>query len=234
MQLTELIDATMGYKNTNDEKGMATFVKTNHAQIKELFERMMGHIERPGIENVKTFLAESDFYTAPSSTRYHCAFEGGLMVHSLLVYYCLAKKVTAPIWKGIIGQTSPETILIVALFHDICKVNFYQQDWKNAKIYSPSGSKHDAKGAYDWESVPIYTCDDKAPLGHGEKSVIELLRHGLQMTDEEIYAIRWHMGFTDKSDPLNVGNTFKICPLAYAISEADMEATYLLELEPQN
>ena len=148
------------------------------------------------------------------------------MVHSLLVYYCLGKKVTAPIWKNIIGQTNPESVLLVALFHDLCKINFYKQDWKNAKIYSPSGSKHDAKGAYNWESVPIYSCDDQSPLGHGEKSVIELLKRGLQMTDEEIYAIRWHMGFTDKSKTLNVGNAFKMCPLAFALS-ANVYATAL-------
>lgn len=76
MQLTELVSAVMGYKAANDEKGMANFTKANFEEIKELYNHMMDHITRAGIENVKTYLTETDFYTTPASTKYHCAFQG--------------------------------------------------------------------------------------------------------------------------------------------------------------
>ena len=42
-------------------------------------------------------------------------------------------------------------------------------------------------------------------------------------------AIRWHMGFSGAEDSSLVGNAFERYPLAFAISVADMEATYFLE-----
>ena len=49
------------------------------------------NIKREGADKLLDFLEnKSDFFTAPASTRYHNAFEGGLLRHSLNVYKCLA------------------------------------------------------------------------------------------------------------------------------------------------
>ncbi len=32
------------------------------------------------------------------------------------------------------------------------------------------------------------------PIGHGEKSVIQLLRWGMELTEDEMLSIRYHMG----------------------------------------
>ena len=49
---------------------------------------------------------------------------------------------------------------------------------------------------------------------------------------EEALAIRWHMGFSGTEDSRLVGRAFAKYPLAFALSVADMEATYFLEEEP--
>ena len=103
----------------------------------------------------------SDFFTAPSSTRFHGAYEGGLVEHSLNVYECLKDYLSRPRTKELYGMDyTPETIAITALLHDICKVGFYAVDYRNAK---------NEQGV--WERVPYYTIRDSLPYGHGEKSV---------------------------------------------------------------
>ena len=47
------------------------------------------NIKREGADKLLEFLQKSDFFTAPSSTRYHGAYEGGLVQHSVNVYHCL-------------------------------------------------------------------------------------------------------------------------------------------------
>ena len=43
------------------------------------------------------------------------------------------------------------------------------------------------------------------------------------------FAIRYHMGFSGSEDKGSVGKAFQMFPLAFALSVADMEATYFLE-----
>ena len=129
---------------------------------------------RPSIDNLLDFLDRTDFYTAPASTKFHNSFEGGLLKHSLNVYDAL-KDLTKGAW-------SDDTIAIVALLHDICKVNQYKVDYRNKK---------NDEGI--WVKEPYYTTDDLMPLGHGEKSVM-IISEFIKLTKEELYAIRWHMG----------------------------------------
>ena len=66
------------------------------------------------------------------------------------------------------------------------------------------------------------------PYGHGEKSVY-IISGFMKLTREEAFAIRYHMGFAGTEDARNVGSAFELYPLAFALSTADMEATYFLE-----
>ena len=79
-----------------------------------------------------------------------------------------------------------------------------------------------------WQSVPTFFYEDSLPYGHGEKSVY-ILSGFLRLTREEAMAIRWHMGFSGDEDKRLVGQAFQQYPLAFALSVADMEATYFLE-----
>lgn len=47
------------------------------------------NIKREGADKLLEFLSKRDFFTAPASTKYHSAFDGGLVLHSLNVYHCL-------------------------------------------------------------------------------------------------------------------------------------------------
>lgn len=205
------------------------------SELREQFIELLRGTKREGMEELIGFLCISDFFTAPASTRYHSCHEGGLAEHSFNVYKCLRNKVLKTDDEGNyiseFGSYDKDTVIITALLHDICKTNFYISEPKNKKVYSPEGMKSDSNGRFDWVSYMGYTVDDKAPLGHGEKSVIMLMQY-IKLTKDEMYAIRWHMGgFEAKENYDALSETFKKYPLALALHEADLEATYLLESE---
>ena len=77
-----------------------------------------------------------------------------------------------------------------------------------------------------------YNFDDPMPYGHGEKSVY-IINGYMRLSREEAFAIRYHMGFSGNEDKNSVGKAFEMFPLAFALSVADMEATYFLEGEPK-
>lgn len=181
-------------------------------------------IQRRGADSLLTWLQSdaSDFFTAPSSTRFHGSHEGGLVEHSLNVYACLVDYLARPRTKELYRMNySEETVAIVALLHDLCKVNFYAVDYRNAK---------NAQGI--WEKVPYYTIRDTMPYGHGEKSVY-MLSGFMRLTREEAFAIRYHMGFSGTEDKNQIGRAMELFPLALALNVADMEATYFLEGTPE-
>lgn len=182
----------------------------------EKFRTLLKTINREGMDNLINFIEKTDFYTAPASTRFHGNYEGGLLEHSMKVYEILKYKVENSIIEV---ETTDDTLKIVALLHDICKVNYYKVDYRNAK-----------NEAGVWEKVPYYTVDDTIPYGHGEKSVMMLTEY-IKLTSEEKYAIRWHMGFTEPKELYNtISAAFKKYPLALLLHEADLEATYFYDI----
>ena len=175
------------------------------------------NITREGSDKLLDFLLNgSDFFTAPASTRYHGAHEGGLVEHSLNVYDCL-KDMMERLNERYGIEYPEESIAIAGLLHDICKVNFYKTSYRNVK---------DETGR--WQSVPYYTIEDTLPYGHGEKSAYIVSAY-IRLTRDEAFAIRYHMGFSGTEDPGNVGRALEMFPLAYATCCADMEAAFLLE-----
>ena len=178
------------------------------------------HIHREGADKFLEYLqsSSSDFFEAPASTRFHGAYRGGLAEHSLNVYDCLSHYLNRERVQETYGLTfSEESIAIVSLLHDVCKINVYRPGTRNVK---------NAEGK--WETVDTFEFDDRLPYGHGEKSVY-ILSGYMRLTREEAFAIRYHMGFAGTEDERNVGKAFEMFPLAFALSVADMEATYFVE-----
>ena len=176
-------------------------------------------IRREGADKLLEFLLSesSDFFTAPASTRYHGAYPGGLLEHSLNVYDCLCDYLARPRVKEVYGLSfSEETVAIVALLHDLCKLNFYVETTRNVK----------ENGV--WKTVPYYSIDDQLPYGHGEKSVY-IISGYMRLTRDEAFAIRYHMGFSGNEEPNTVGQALAKFPLAVALATADMEAAYFVE-----
>jgi HD superfamily phosphohydrolase YqeK len=180
-----------------------------------------------GIENLIGYLENgTDFFTAPASTIFHGNGDGGLAEHSLNVYHLLVEE------AKISGLEYPQrTLAICGLFHDICKINYYKKSWKWDKEHK------DKTG--EWRKIDAYEVEDNFPVGHGEKSVIMLQRF-IKLTDEEILAIRWHMGCFSPGVHFNYpdGYAYKraqeMSKLVTLLFMADLKATKILEVIDTN
>ena len=193
--------------------------------MKEKFlEIYRENITRPGAEEFLKWLESTDFFTAPASTRFHLSRPGGLVEHSIHVYERLLKLCDTENGEKFLSAKLPddETIAICGLLHDICKANFYGVEMRNRK--NEQGQ---------WEKYPFYVVNDQLPYGHGEKSVY-IISGFMKLSREEAMAIRWHMGFSDnefKAGGYSVANAFEKFPLALLTHIADLQATYLDEVE---
>lgn len=177
-------------------------------------------IRREGGDALLEYLKKSDFFTAPASTRFHLAEEGGLCAHSLNVYYRL-KELVANEAKPWAENVSDETVAICGLLHDVCKIGTYKVDYKNQK--QPDGS---------WAQVPYYTIEEVLPYGHGEKSVY-IINGFMRLTREEAMAINWHMGGFDERNSKGgkvMAAAYEKFPLCVLVHAADLMASYLDEL----
>lgn len=192
-------------------------IENNKQQIIDIYRN---YVKREGSDKLLDYLInKSDFFTTPASTRFHGAYDGGLAQHSLNVYNCFKAYLERDRVRELYNlNASDETIAVCALLHDICKVNVYTRGTRNVK--------NEETG--QWEKVPTFFFDDGLPYGHGEKSVY-MITGFMRLTREEAFAIRYHMGFSGEENANNVGKAFEMFPLAFALSTADMEATYFLD-----
>lgn len=162
------------------------------------------NIQREGADRLMEWLCKSDFFEAPASTQYHGNYRGGLCDHSVNVYRRL---------KELPGSEAytDETLAIVALLHDLCKVGTYEPWFRNVK--------NDATGV--WEKKQCYRTNDSLPYGHGEKSVY-IISGFMRLSREEAMAIRWHMGaYTDGVNVKQLNDAMAKYPLAMLLHHAD-------------
>ena len=170
------------------------------------------NITRKGSAELLEWIQKTDFFTAPASTKFHCACENGLVMHSVSVFNTLIEKHFDE------ERDSLESFAICALLHDLCKAQYYKRSTRNVK--------NDETG--QWEKVPYYSIDDSFPYGHGEKSVF-LIERFMRLKLEEAMAIRWHMGGFEDNGGHYISNAYDRYPLAVKLHLADLESTYLRE-----
>lgn len=187
--------------------------------IKEIIKERLLSTNRKGMDRLVKHLEETDYFTAPASTKYHGNFEGGLAEHCNNVVQIFKEKNE----KYKLGL-SDESIYTVGYLHDICKCNFYH---KSMKL-----KKDEITGK--WIGYDTYEIIDKAPLGHGEKSVI-LIQQFLTLTLEESLIIRWHMGpYIAKDDYNTYRQAMALYKSVLAFYHADDEASnFLEEIKPE-
>lgn len=198
--------------------------------MKEQFIKLLQATKRTGIESVVSYLEQAGFFLAPASVSRHLSYEGGLLEHSLNVWKMaqMLRMQTIGMRPELEKQLPEDSVTIAALLHDVCKANIYKtvQKWRKDENNR-------------WESYDAYDTDySRFPVGHGEKSVIMLLRLGLQLTNDEIIAIRWHMGawnlpMQSYEDKQNISVAYDGCPLAAIIQAADALATHILETKKE-
>lgn len=128
-------------------------------------------------DNVGSYLAENGFFSAPASTAFHGAYDGGLFDHSFKVTITLLHLTRANDLKW----QNPRSPYLVGMLHDLCKIDQYR------KLDEP-----DERGR-------LYAYNDTPIKGHGEKSVA-LLSQLMEPTEEEAACIRWHMGAFDEKE----------------------------------
>ena len=186
------------------------------SSYQEEFEEIFrSKVTREGSAAFLEWLSKTDFFTAPASTKFHCACPCGLVQHSVSVYRTMVERYFDP------ETDSEESFAICGLLHDVCKAQFYKEGTRNIK--------NEQTGA--WEKKPYYMIEDSFPYGHGEKSVF-LIERFLRLKTSEAIAIRWHMGGFDdaaRGGSFAISQAYDRYPLAVKLHLADLESTYLRE-----
>lgn len=177
------------------------------------------NITREGSAKLLEYLKKSDFFTAPASSKFHSAYEGGLCEHSVKTYYRFLQNLEMEYAEEMEERIGMESIAIIALLHDVCKVNYYKKDFRNVKVDG------------EWVQKPYYSVSDSLPYGHGEKSVY-IISGFMRLTREEAMAINWHMGGFDQrvmGGSYSLSSAFYTYPNAMLFHISDVQATYLDE-----
>lgn len=191
-------------------------ITTAGVDLKERFLQLFRqNVTRDGSEELLKWLLTTDFFTAPASTKYHCACAQGLLLHSLSVYDTMMNK------QFVQGEDSLESFTLCALLHDLCKAQFYKISSRNVK--------NEETG--QWEKKAFYQVEDSFPYGHGEKSVY-LIERFIRLKPAEATAIRWHMGGFDdacRGGSFSISQAYEKYPIAVKLHLADLESTYLHE-----
>lgn len=188
-------------------------------QNKNRFLDLLRSVSRDGIEDLINWIEQTDFYVCPASTRFHNSYAGGLLQHSLNVYDEFQRLLTV---YGDDIKIERDSVIIMALLHDLCKANFYATEKRNRK---------NAEGR--WESYDAFTVNELYPYGsHGGKSVA-IISNFIKLTWIEAAAINCHMGGWSE-DPQGVGRVYEKYPAAWLLSVADQSATYVAETKQHN
>ena len=193
---------------------------------KETFIELLRSTNREGVEGMIEDLEKMGFFSAPASAGHHLNVEGGLVQHSLNT--CRAALM---VWEGmkkleptLEGEVKRDSVIIASLLHDICKSDIYVRTVKKRK---------NSIGV--WEDVEGYKVTYKSfPMGHGEKSLVLALYSGMELTDAEMLAIRWHMGawgvnMSSFEDQRNYDASRTLYPLVTITQTADGLAAAILE-----
>lgn len=191
----------------------------NMNKKEEFLEIYNKYIKREGADKFLAWLETTDFFTCPASTRFHSNYVGGLCDHSVNVYHRYLSLIKNEYGDNYNDNISDESIALIALLHDVCKVGTYKTEMRNVK----------RDGV--WVQEPYFVTDEELPYGHGEKSVY-IISGFMKLTREEAMAINWHMGGFDlrvKGGSYSIADAYYKFPTAFLIHCADMQATYLDE-----
>lgn len=200
--------------------------RINQEALKKEFCELLQSTHREGVDNVIEDLESLGFFDAPASTRFHLNHDGGLCEHSLNVCKVglMLRDEMVKLSPASEAYLRKDSVIIATLLHDVCKADIYKKVMKRQK---------NENGV--WEDVPGFDVDySNFPMGHGEKSVIRLLLSGLELTNDEMLAIRWHMtawelAFQSPEQKSNLNTARDICPLCALVQSADSLASNIIE-----
>ena len=172
----------------NKERFLAIF----HEQITPNFE---------GAEKLLNWIEQSDFFTAPASSKFHMSCEGGLVQHSLNVYDRLLKLIAFEygtpdgndknkdlFYEKELEVTLPE-IALIALCHDLCKAYSYTVEQRNVKVKDV------------WVKEPFYQYNPRLEMGtQGSKSLFIIQNFIKGLTIPVCAAVTYYNGVGSGGD----------------------------------
>jgi len=237
--------------------------KSNFKETEDykLFQQILQGVfkeEFSSLDRLIDFLEnKSDYFWAPASVKYHNAFPGGLIAHSLNVY----ETMTGLKERNNLDILPDESIAICGLLHDLGKVNFYvledieatpkQKEYMKSLFSSSELKQFDEEGCtkawattlIDWVAkqerkgdIPkksiAYKVQDGFPIGHSVRG-LSLLQDLITLTNEEKLAIRWHSGIWEEvvgDDKLAFQKARNEYPLVNVLMLADYEAAFVKEV----
>lgn len=186
--------------------------KTALEDYKEWKDQLKTIFEVEGTDELFGYLEDRGFTTLPASLNHHLSYQGGLLIHSMNVIDALIELTES---LGLTWQDSRSPI-IVGLCHDLCKLEFY----KSEVNYDPRGG----------ETVR-FEHNDNPELdfgGHGMLSLVIAQQH-IQLTEEEMYCIRFHMGAYEQKDWSKFDAAIRKYPNVLYTHTADMIASKIME-----
>lgn len=172
-----------------------------------LFKTKLHNMEwSNGTDNLFDYIENRGFTELPASLNHHLKGQGGLLIHSVNVAESLMELTD----KLNLKWERPESPIIVGLFHDLCKLEFYKMSPENDRYFI-----HNDNPEFDLG-------------GHGMLSVV-LAQRFIKLTDEEIHCIRFHMGAYEQKDWSKFDSAIKRYPNVLYTHTADMIASKILE-----
>lgn len=166
---------------------------TDKERFKAIFETQ---VAREGTEKMLEWLESTDFFEAPASTRFHGAYTGGLVAHSLNVYDQLLFDHGALKYGG-------QTLAVCALLHDVCKANYYHRDSDGWTVRDALPMGHGEKSVYLIQKHMDLTDEEALAIRWHMGAYDEAYRGGSRA----------------------LGEAQERCALVLALHQADMRAT---------
>lgn len=200
-------------------------IKTTDVYYNKFIKYLTTYIKRDGIDKFIEWINTTDASVAPASTKYHMSEVGGLIKHSLNVFFRLIKIINMEYPNQDDCPYSKESLALVSLLHDISKVNFYEISTRNVKNQDTG----------EWSTVPYFSCrpdDKRLVFAYHEENSLYILQHFFKLTYDEAMAIRWHSGSCSSNDYRNTGESmtaFRHSKLALYLHMADMMACLIDE-----
>ena len=185
------------------------------------FNNMCGKVQFDIPDKFMLWLMNNGFFTAPASTKYHGAYEGGLFDHS----YFVANRLIDLTKNNNLSWSRPQSPFIIGMFHDLCKCDQYKVKKEIQDIldnFADVINTDEFKLEYEYNENTLLK-------GHGSKSVM-LLSQFITLTEEEMLCIRYHMGaYGNEQDQKNEWSGFdaaiKKYPNVFWCHAADMLAS---------
>lgn len=194
---------------------------------KREFISLLQSTGRDGVDDLIEYLDEgrNHFFTAPASVNHHLNEDGGLVQHSLNVCHAALelRELVLKQRPDLARKLTRESVIIASLLHDINKADIYKPTIKQKRVNGILSDVH----TYDIDYSNF-------PMGHGEKSAIMALWAGLDITQDELLAIRWHMTawdlpFQSYEATRNINEARDNHPLCALVQLADGIAANLFE-----